>query len=1495
MAMQIADMLRLVCGGVAAKRMALAIGFLLALVGNQFSATSAAEYEVVGVLAYAVEPEVGKEIGLTENQLKQLNELINNAEAEILTTLSDLKDLPPQERSAKLAQFRRKIEDEGLAVLSTQQRAKLEQIRLKRLGEKFFADPVIADRLGLTEEQRAALTKALAERSASPASGETSESSAVGVLNENQRKTLRAILMGELVKSEPGASEPAPKPTEGQPGSQSPEQSPVASPAEGQTPASSPGEHPSHTPGESPASELRPAGEEPHSEAPVAPPQSGPAPTTGTAAVVPAEGGVTPPVAPEMPRSPPTAEKAEAFSATPVAPSQGGSPSLPPSAVGATPSGQPAPPQPSEITPQADGHSPSPASPGAETTGALSSPVPAPSAPSSGVASSPQMGAQTGLATPPSQPTPTASQTQFPQLPPRDVKLRFNFRYQPWKDVLEWLAQQAGLSLVMDAPPPGTFNYVDDHEFTPAEAIDLLNSVLLTKGYVLIRRERMLMLLNIEDGVPSNLVDRVMPEDLDSRGDYEMVSCLFQLRKMTPEEAEQEVKKLLGPQGSVVVLAKARQILVTETAGRLKTIRRMIEAIENPDAATGTVRTFKINPYTVDQVLSIIRQMFQIPPDQTAAPDGSLRFALDPSGSRILVTGTPEMLDRFAEVLKALDPSSESPASRLESTPQLEVYPITSADPQMVLQVLQTLLAGMPDVRIAIDPKTGALVAWARPAQHATIRATLQQMQGEVGQVEVIPLRVVDPQLAVLAINKLFGGSGDSPASNAPTVDADITTRMLLVRGTKTQIEQIKQLLVKMGEPSADGPPGTVNLMRTIPMDAATAQAVLEQLQNVWPQFRGNRLQIIRSVVPSESNSNPSQGSSPGANAGGEGNQSSNGIESTRIPLPLAAVPARRLVLGLSSGKSSGSSSSTTSSTSSPSGSSTPSSQPQPGSAPPGQPGGQPPFFRPWGWGPPGGFFDRRGDWNREGSERYDHGGERDRGREWSRSTFWEGPEQDQDEIDMTEDLTVTGSYRSTPWVKTQLVALVEETGNVPSTEPISQPEPTSQASQQSATPVPPPSAEQPASGGGQSPASTGDQAPVPASNPPAGSPPQASSTSPVGPSGATAPGSQPTGGAPPIIVAVTPEGLVIASQDPEALNQFEDLVRRMVSNQTAAAQQTTPELVVYYLKHSKAEVVASTLDQILGGGTLTTSGSTSGSLISEIARAAFGEVGGGLVGSLLGADTGGSSSSSTTSSRTTTRVQITPDSRLNALIVQAYPQDLQLIEEILRVLDQPDSPQDVAVQPKTVIIPVKNTQAEEIAQILRTVYQDRLVTAGGANRPPSPQEIIQLLRGGRGGPGGRSQPQQEQEKMSIGVDTRTNSLIVSAPERLLNEVRQLVEQLDQKAITDSEETTEVVTLHKASAESVSAALSALLGSGVQIRGASSSRGTTSTTSTSSSSSSNRGPQGGFPFQGGFGGFRGFGGSSFGGFSPFGNRGFSSSPSSGNRGFTPRTGSSRGR
>ena len=69
---------------------------------------------------------------------------------------------------------------------------------------------------------------------------------------------------------------------------------------------------------------------------------------------------------------------------------------------------------------------------------------------------------------------------------------------------------------------------------------------------------------------------------------------------------------------------------------------------------------------------------------------------------------------------------------------------------------------------------------------------------------------------------------------------------------------------------------------------------------------------------------------------------------------------------------------------------------------------------------------------------------------------------------------------------------------------------------------------------------------------------------------------------------------------------------------------------------------------------------------------------------------------------------------------------------------------------------------------------------------------------------------------MAVAVDSRTNSLLVCAPEPLLDEVRQVVEQLDQAA-TQSDQAMDVVTLHRASPQSVQAALSAIMGENVQI------------------------------------------------------------------------------
>jgi hypothetical protein len=313
-----------------------------------------------------------------------------------------------------------------------------------------------------------------------------------------------------------------------------------------------------------------------------------------------------------------------------------------------------------------------------------------------------------------------------------------------------------------------------------------------------------------------------------------------------------------------------------------------------------------------------------------------------------------------------------------------------------------------------------------------------------------------------------------------------------------------------------------------------------------------------------------------------------------------------------------------------------------------------------------------------------------------------------------------------------------------------------------------------------------------------------------------------------PIIVTTVPGGVMIACEDLDALDDFEDLLTTLAGNLTSGG----PELTIFYLVHAKAAAVAETLDQILGGGTIASEGGGGGGgLIGDIAGAALGGSGGGILGSLLGLGGGGGTIAPSGS------IKITPDSRLNALIVQANPADLDMVEQLLKVLDQKGSPEDVLVVSKAKIIPVFNTQAQEIADILKQVYQNRMVTSAKGGRQPSPEDLIRALRGGRSRGGSKSGSAEEEQKMSIGIDTRTNSIIVAAPEPLLEEVEQLVEQLDLAALDSNDQSVRIVTLHQASPEAVQRALSSMMGDAVQIGGSSTSSSRRQRTSTGRPSS----------------------------------------------------------
>ncbi len=199
------------------------------------------------------------------------------------------------------------------------------------------------------------------------------------------------------------------------------------------------------------------------------------------------------------------------------------------------------------------------------------------------------------------------------------------------------------------------------------------------------------------------------------------------------------------------------------------------------------------------------------------------------------------------------------------------------------------------------------------------------------------------------------------------------------------------------------------------------------------------------------------------------------------------------------------------------------------------------------------------------------------------------------------------------------------------------------------------------------------------------------------------------------IVVQFTPAGMIIASEDLEALDAFQSLMESLAA--PSSLQSELPTIV--WLKYIEADVAAELISSVLGGSEGT---------ISSAVDSVAGGIGGGMLG-LLGMGGGGSSNAPTSKSVLTASgsVNIVPDARLNALIIHASPVDMQMIELILEKIDRQESPEDIETVSKPMLIPVIYQSAKDVAEVVKSVFGDRIAGAQAAARVAGVAVVVHL------------------------------------------------------------------------------------------------------------------------------------------------------------------------
>lgn len=930
------------------------------------------------------------------------------------------------------------------------------------------------------------------------------------------------------------------------------------------------------------------------------------------------------------------------------------------------------------------------------------------------------------VVTRPDKPTKPPNPEELQITPDPSGKIRFNFRGQSWPDVLDWLARVSGMSLDWQELPGDYLNLTTQRGYSIEEAKDLINRHLLARGFTILENGEILSVVSIAKLNPG-LVPRVEPEELAAHMPHSFVKVSFPLEWLRADTAVEELQPLMSPNGKLNSLDATNRLEAMDAVVNLRELFEVLRSEQSPTGQERLVKEFPLKYAKASDVLTQLetllgmerksrsmssggnpqemaqqqarmmaemqqqqqqqmQQMQQAQQQQQQqqqrggkssrpSKEPSINLVINPRKNSILANAPPDKMAIIEQAIKTLDVQSDRVDSLLTNPTRMQVYRLHAIDPDALVRTLQDVGELSPSTRLEVDAKNKALIAYASLADHVVIRQLVERLDGSGRRFEVVTLRRLAADYVAGTIDFMMNGKkqdDEQPRYYDPwsyrgrqeeeprekfRVDADVENNRLLLYASDIEIEEVTNLLVKLGElPPEGGDRSTLRVLNAVPPEEAAQ--LFEKLRKAWPSLAPNPLQL------------PS------------------------LPEP----------------------------------------KPEPEKRP------NPPAKRP---APP------------EKAE--------DPSKSIRSASLIETSLQASEGETAAE--AKPAEVKAAETKPSDLKAEEPKTGEVKTTDPkpaepkVGEIQPGETKTADPKTPAPKTTAPKAAA---PQPADPEPSDPRPVDPPAAESPMQAAPPA-VTPSEGQMPSTEsaPQAAAPPVSISIGPDGnLVISSEDPAALDMLQELITKLAP--------ATPEYEVFRLKHADAFWVVKNLEEFFKEDD-----------DSKKQRNPF-----------MFFDYPPPQRTDEKSNRLSKRkkLKFIDDIDTNSIIVQgADARQLKTVKDLIEVYDKPMS-SDAQTARFSSVIAVRYSKADVIADAVKDLYRDLLssndkaLTQGPDQRNRAPSQTYIFNEGGESPDRERTQVSFK-GKLSIGVDTVTNTLLVSTEgETLLKNVTELVKNLDEAA-----------------------------------------------------------------------------------------------------------------
>jgi type II secretory pathway component GspD/PulD (secretin) len=456
------------------------------------------------------------------------------------------------------------------------------------------------------------------------------------------------------------------------------------------------------------------------------------------------------------------------------------------------------------------------------------------------------------------------------------------FRDQEWLPALKWLAAELDLNLDWQTLPEDTFNLHSSQPYTLQEAEDLINLQLLGRGFTLLGRGEVLRVVPLKD-IDVTLVPHIEADLLEQTPAHRFVRVSFPLEWMIADEAAKEFLPLMSPYGKLFPMASSNRLEAMDAVVNLREVHRLLTRAENDEGRRERIAEFHLQYRKAIEVAPKVRQLVGLPPEPISA-GSSVQTQLDIEQARfkveavkqmgssakelltekqptifitindkensILVNAPPNKIEIVRQAIDAMDKPVPPTASTWETIGKVKVHEVEGFDPETISRLLSSLQERgnlAKETRIQHEAAYNRLIVFASAEDHLTISQVVDSFRAQKRSASVLQLMSLDPVYAAKSV-QLVLKSPDRPSSTPGVasdgkfqIEADPDHRRLLLWATPTEVTEVREFLIRLGESFSQSV--STSQMHVIQINVPI-QAVSQKMQRLWSDISDSPLVI---------------------------------------------------------------------------------------------------------------------------------------------------------------------------------------------------------------------------------------------------------------------------------------------------------------------------------------------------------------------------------------------------------------------------------------------------------------------------------------------------------------------------------------------------------------------------------------------------------------------------------------------------------------------------